>query len=73
MPAQPAGCTTTAPANSLDDYLTEIGNALRNDDLSLALTLNPPQGTGAPATVTTTQPQDHVVTGQRTVSINVLP
>ena len=69
----PAGCTATAPANSLDDYLTGIGNALRNDDLSVTLTLNPPQGTGAPATVTTTQPQDHVVTGQRTLSINVLP
>lgn len=69
----PTGCTATAPANSLDDYLTGIANVPRNDDLSLTLTLNPPQGTGAPATTTTTQPQDQVVTGQRTFSVNVLP
>jgi len=69
----PAGCTEQPPANSLDDYLNEIRNAPRNDALSLTLTLNPLQGIGAPTIVSTTQPQDQVVTGKRTFSVNVLP
>jgi hypothetical protein len=69
----PAGCTATVTANSLDEYLTGIGNVPRNDALSLTLTLNPPEGTGAPAIITTAQPQDQVVTGKRTFSVNVLP
>ena len=69
----PASCPEQPTANSLDDYLTEIGNVPRNDALSLTLTLNPPQGTGAPVTRSTTEPQDQVVTGQRNFSVNVLP
>jgi len=65
------GCSAGQPRESLDTLLAEIRNRPRHDDLSLVLSLDPADGSGATLTRSTTQRLDQVVVGSRSFAVGV--